>query len=356
MAKFRGVAAVIGAAALTLVGHFPANASPQATAVLAASAQLPVTGSFGELWRSTGAEAGFLGQPTSGEVPIRNGGVFQNFQGGTLYWTAPTGAHSVSGDFLRFYGAQGYENGFLGYPTSQENPIRNGGVYQNYQGGTLYWTAATGTHSVSGAFGQLYGSRGWENGDFGYPTSQEVPIRGGVFQNYQGGTFYWSATTGAQALQGSILDAYRRTGSEGGFLGYPTSSEFDIAGGKRTNFQGGYIEWSASRGALVNQSIATPVAPTVSQQNAVRKAEEYLRVIPFSRSGLIGQLEYEGFSTADATYGVDHVQVDWYEQASKKAADYLEVSAFSREGLIDQLEFEGFTYDQAVYGVNSVGL
>lgn len=361
MRPLRGTAAaVVGAAALTLAVSTPANAfvpsqAPTATAVVQ---EIPVTGSFGQLWSSQGGQYGFLGLPTTGENPIRNGGVYQNFQGGTLYWSPPTGAHSVSGDFLRFFAGQGYENGYLGYPLTQEVPIRNG-VFQVYQGGVLYWSPGAGAHSVAGSFRELYGARGYENGDFGYPTSQEVPIRGGVFQNFQGGTFYWSPSTGPQALQGSILDAYRRTGSEGGSLGYPTSSEYNIPGGKRTNFQRGYIEWSSARGALVNQPIAQPVAPTpptVSQRNAVSKAESYLRALSFSRSGLIGQLEYEGFSTADATYGVDHVQVDWNEQAKKKAASYLRSQSFSRQGLIDQLLFEGFTYDQAVYGVNSTGL
>ena len=42
-------------------------------------------------------------------------------------------------------------------------------------------------------------------------------------------------------------------------------------------------------------------------------------------------------------------------QAAKKAKSYLRSSSFSKTGLIEQLEFEGFTYDQAVYGVKSVG-
>jgi hypothetical protein len=50
--------------------------------------------------------------------------------------------------------------------------------------------------------------------------------------------------------------------------------------------------------------------------------------------------------------GVNAVSVNWNEQAAKKAADYLDVSAFSRSGLIDQLEFEGFTTAQAQYGVS----
>ncbi len=94
---------------------------------------------------------------------------------------------------------------------------------------------------------------------------------------------------------------------------------------------------------------------TMGQKNARKKAESYLRFSAFSRVGLIEQLEFEGFTTEDAEYAVDVIDVDWNEQAAKKAESYLDFSSFSRDGLIDQLEFEGFTYEQAVYGVESVG-
>ena len=72
----------------------------------------------------------------------------------------------------------------------------------------------------------------------------------------------------------------------------------------------------------------------------MRKAKDYLDYTAFSRSGLINQLvEFDGFSTADATFAVDHITVDWNEQAAKAAKDYLDVSGFSRSGLIDQLEY-----------------
>jgi len=95
---------------------------------------------------------------------------------------------------------------------------------------------------------------------------------------------------------------------------------------------------------------------TVSQQQAEQLAEDYLNYSAFSRSGLIDQLEYEGFSTADATYGVDAQNANWNAQAALMAQDYLDYSSFSRTGLIDQLIFEGFTRAQATYGVNAVGL
>ena len=93
---------------------------------------------------------------------------------------------------------------------------------------------------------------------------------------------------------------------------------------------------------------------TVSQQNAVRKAESYLKYSAFSRDGLIEQLEYEKFTNADATYGADHCGANWNEQAIKKAESYLKYSAFSRDGLIEQLEYEKFTTEQANYGVNHI--
>ena len=94
---------------------------------------------------------------------------------------------------------------------------------------------------------------------------------------------------------------------------------------------------------------------SIGKQNALKKANEYLNVMAFSYSGLIEQLEYEGFSTEDATYAVDHCGADWMEQAAKKAEEYLNTMAFSRSGLIDQLEYEGFTSEQAKYGAEQNG-
>ena len=59
---------------------------------------------------------------------------------------------------------------------------------------------------------------------------------------------------------------------------------------------------------------------------------------------------------ADATYGVDAQNANWNEQAAKKAAEYLSHGSFSHSGLVDQLVYEGFTLAQAEYGVSTAGL
>jgi len=94
---------------------------------------------------------------------------------------------------------------------------------------------------------------------------------------------------------------------------------------------------------------------TASQKQAVRKARSYLDAMAFSYQGLIEQLEFEQFSTEDATFGADNCGADWNEQAVRKAKSYLDTMAFSYKGLIDQLEYEKFTTEQATYGVDNCG-
>ena len=98
-----------------------------------------------------------------------------------------------------------------------------------------------------------------------------------------------------------------------------------------------------------------PSGETTGQRNALARAKSYLRSSSFSYESLIHQLEYEGFSNADATYAVRNCGANWNEQALKKAKSYLRSSSFSYSGLIRQLEYEKFTSEQAKYGVDNCG-
>lgn len=102
--------------------------------------------------------------------------------------------------------------------------------------------------------------------------------------------------------------------------------------------------------------VSTSIKESVNQFNAKRKAATYLSLSPFSRSGLIEQLKYEGFNDSDATYGVDAQKADWAAQAVKAAKNYLKLTAFSRSDLIEQLEYEGYTNAEATFGVDATGL
>ena len=214
------------------------------------------SGDIRAAWQRSGFERGALGYPTSNEMPTRTGGRYQNYQKGAILWSPATGARlSPSGPIRNAYSATGFENGGLGYPTSDEQSLPGGGKYQNFQGGAIIWTAATGARVSAGDIRRAWQQTGFEKGPLGYPTSNEVSTRnGGTYQNYQKGTIYWSRSTGAQVSpNGAIRDAYRGAGYENGGLGYPTGGETALAdGGRYQNFQGGAIIWSTKTGARVS--------------------------------------------------------------------------------------------------------
>ena len=207
-------------------------------------------GGIRSVYSSAGFENGKLGYPTSDEIGgFKNGGVYQSYQGGAIYWSPDTGAHLSVGGIRTLWGSTGFESGPLGYPTSEEiGGLKNGGVYQLYQGGAIYWSSTTGAHVSRGGIRGAWGSTGFENGKLGYPTSEEIGglKNGGVYQLYQGGATYWSPATGAHMSTGAIRSMWAAIGFENGRLGYPTSDEYVTSPGNYAqNYQGGVIIWGS---------------------------------------------------------------------------------------------------------------
>lgn len=112
---------------------------------------------------------------------------------------------------------------------------------------------------------------------------------------------------------------------------------------------------SSSTTTPSTSSNASTPSPTTGEKNALISAREYLNFSAFSYTGLIKQLEYEGYSTEEATYAADNCNANWNEQAAKSAKEYLDMSSFSRQELINQLIYEGYTQEQAEYGVTQNG-
>jgi uncharacterized protein with LGFP repeats len=200
-------------------------------------------------WASAGAQNGRLGYPTTKDTcGLRGGGCVQTFQGGLVYWSPTSGAHVVLGAIRTAYGKQGWETGRLGYPISNELcGLRGGGCFQEFQGGAIYWSSASGGHVVLGAIRDAWARQKWETGALGYPTAGErCGLRnGGCFQEFQGGAIYWSPASGAHPVSGALRTAWARQGWETGRLGYPVSAPTLSGGAFRQTFQGGSIAISA---------------------------------------------------------------------------------------------------------------
>ncbi|MCP4600815.1 MAG: hypothetical protein GY847_09835 [Proteobacteria bacterium] len=212
-----------------------------------------VNGAIWDKWSSMGYETSFLGYPLiNGTVTPDGNGVFSHFQGGSIYWSPATGAQEIHGAIRDKWESLGWEQGFLGYPTSDHLPTPDGiGAFSHFQGGSIYWSPTTGPHEIRGPIYDKWEALGWEQGLLGYPTSDQLvaPDTVGRYSKFQGGSIYWSPTTGAHEVHGAIFDRWANLGWEQGSLGYPTSDELPYgSAGRVSHFQGGSLYWSACSG------------------------------------------------------------------------------------------------------------
>jgi len=202
-----------------------------------------------------GGTGGFLGAPVTPELPTPDHvGAFTHYSnGGSIYWTPATAAHEVHGAIRATWSALGWETSVLGYPVTDENVTPDGvGRYNHFTGGSVYWTAGTGAHEVHGAIRGKWAALGWET-YLGYPTTNESRTPDGVgrYNHFSAGSVYWTPATGAHEVHGAIRDRWAALGWELSSLGYPTSDEYAVPNGRRSDFQGGSITWTPAGGATV---------------------------------------------------------------------------------------------------------
>ena len=69
-----------------------------------------VHGAIAQKWQSLGGVGGFLGAPLTNETPTPDGvGRFNDFAGGSIYWTPALGAHEVHGQIRSKWESLGWE-------------------------------------------------------------------------------------------------------------------------------------------------------------------------------------------------------------------------------------------------------
>ncbi|SSC24635.1 LGFP-repeat protein [Klenkia terrae] len=224
-------------------------------------------GTIADRWASQMWEAGALGYPTGDpRCGLVGSGCLQNFQGGTIYATPATGAQVVgNGAIGSYWAARGWEASPLGYPTAaQFCGLAAGGCLQSFQAGTAYTTSAAGTWSVmTGPVGSAWAAQRWESGPLRYPTGdQTCSSSTDCVQPFQGGLLTVSQAFGARTVPlGPIADAWVARGAGGGVLGQPTRDQFCglTAAGCGANFQGGSLYTTAATGthAVLNGPIGT---------------------------------------------------------------------------------------------------
>ncbi|WP_445153523.1 hypothetical protein ACTWLI_08700 [Arthrobacter sp. Hor0625] len=217
-----------------------------------------VQGAIQAKWTALKGASGALGAPAANQV-CSSGVCSQAFEGGFVFWTAATGAHPV----LRTAGHTGpgwHTKGGLarfGYPVTDETQVAGGTIQKFSSGRFLTWTTK-GVQQIwsRGGIGALWRARGEANG-LGLPVSAEVCglTARGCSQFFVNGAVFWSPKTGAQVVNGTVYSRWRAAGGEAGVMGYPTGAKIcgQSAGGCVQRFQGGTIYWSSKTGSWISR-------------------------------------------------------------------------------------------------------
>lgn len=158
-----------------------------------------VNGAIATKYVAMNGDWGVLGFPLTDELPTtRPGGRYNEFEGGTIVWSPGTGAQVVMGAIRTKWGEYGGDWGPLGFPTSSESPTpRVFGRFNTFQVGAIYWSPSSGAHAIYGAIHTRWAQLGWENSYLGFPTSEEYGVPNGRRQNFQKGYIVWDSRTGA---------------------------------------------------------------------------------------------------------------------------------------------------------------
>ncbi|WP_286954251.1 MULTISPECIES: alpha/beta hydrolase-fold protein [Corynebacterium] len=141
-----------------------------------------------DAWGETGWENGILKYPV-GQAKAVGDGFIQEFEGGMLTRN-PDDSHSlVFGAIGAKYQEMGGPESKLGYPKGNEHAIE-GGWFQEFEHGSIYFSGPSGAHYIlNGAIKDEWGKRDWERGEMGWPTEDYKEIAaGGLTQKFQHGT------------------------------------------------------------------------------------------------------------------------------------------------------------------------
>lgn len=189
-----------------------------------------------------------LGACLNDEYDI-NGGKAEDFVEGRAYWHPDTGAHALYGMINARYTEMGGPNGWLGFPTSEEQPLKNGGRVVNFQRGAIYWTPETGAQPVTNDIIKKWGELQWENGDLGYPVDAPAGKAEGLVQGFQRGFVVRTKDNQNFWVRGAIAQKYGELGTADSPLGMPVGDEEQFNGGALQRFEHGNIYWHPDTGA-----------------------------------------------------------------------------------------------------------
>ncbi|WP_280466112.1 N-acetylmuramoyl-L-alanine amidase [Nocardia brasiliensis] len=134
---------------------------------------------------------------TEGEAVCGDGvGRCVQFEHGSIYWNPRVGAHPIPESLWQKFTELNRECGPLGYPVTDHVDLKSpdarvAGVVQGFENGAIYRQVKQPAFWVHGDIRERWNRSGFENGPYGWPTSDETPSGPGVYQDFEHGRMYW---------------------------------------------------------------------------------------------------------------------------------------------------------------------
>lgn len=230
-----------------------------------------VRGALNAAWDKLGSSGGVLGAPTGDET--YDGEVAtQKFTGGEVSWNRKTKEFTTNppalADQLKglqiaidptaainmAWRAAGGANGPLGAKKGGPDPIGGDGIVQEFNGGKIFFSPATGANAVEGPILQKYESLGGPvNSDLGFPVANEAD--GGITPASRIATFsaadkpviFWTPDHGAFVVRGAMKAAWDKLKGATGKLGAPVGDQTVDGDVVSQKFTGGKVSWNRAK-------------------------------------------------------------------------------------------------------------
>jgi uncharacterized protein with LGFP repeats len=149
-------------------------------------------------WRAAGGANGPLGAKQGGQYPIGGDGIAQNFAGGKVFFSPATGANALESDILTKYESLGGPvSSDLGFPIANESdggvgPASRIAAFSGADKPVIFWTSDHGAYAVRGAMKTAWDKLRGANGKLGAPVGDQTVDGDVVSQKFTGGKISWN--------------------------------------------------------------------------------------------------------------------------------------------------------------------